>query len=68
MITGVVCDRNGKLKVPNKLREEIIEGFNDIKNLKNEELQQKKSSLLGEIYSAGQIKPYIFSAMIRRIK
>lgn len=68
LITGVIQDKNGNLKVPNKLRKEIIDGFNDIRKLKDEELVKKRKSILGKIYSARQIEPKIFSEMLSRLK
>lgn len=68
LITGVVCDKTGELKVPNQLRKEIIEGFNEVKKLTGEKLEQKRCSLLGKIYSARQIESNVFPEMLRSLK
>lgn len=68
IITGVAADVNGSLKVPNRLRKDIIEGFIQFKNLSGEEKEKKRISVLGKIYSARQIEPTIFPEVYRQIK
>lgn len=55
-ITGCDIHPNGDLKVPEKRRTEIIQSFERINKL----TEQEKKSLLGKIQAARQIEPNIF--------
>ena len=68
LITGVVYDKNGVLKIPNRLREDIIDGYNEIKKMKDTCSETDKKSLLGKIYSARQIEPDAFSQLLQNVK
>ena len=58
IITGCAISPDGSLKVPNKLRKDIIEGYGRLNNqvLNNAEIK----SLNGKIQAARQIEPDIF--------
>ncbi|OOP74115.1 reverse transcriptase family protein [Clostridium beijerinckii] len=68
LITGVVYDKNGVLKIPNRLRKDIIDGYNEIKKMKDTCSETDKKSLLGKIYSARQIEPDAFSQLLQNVK
>ena len=71
VITGVVLDKKGELRVPNSLRLKIVTGFDELRNNRNwnkTEWEKNKQSLLGRIEAARQIEPGIFSYFIKMSK
>lgn len=58
-ITGCIISPDNELKVPNRLRKDIVDGIGTIKKqyIKN---PKKVYSMLGKIQSAQQIEPMIF--------
>jgi RNA-directed DNA polymerase len=67
-ITGVVCYTNSKLKVPNYLRKEIIDGYEEIKRYSGNSFEKRKLSILGKIHAARQIEPDIFQGIYKQVK
>jgi len=59
IITGCAISLDGKLRVPNKLRKDIINGYKSLQNGNNISDAEKKS-LAGKIQAARQIEPSIF--------
>ncbi len=60
-ITGCAISPDGKLKVPNKIRKDIIDGYKILQNGKMSDAEKK--SLAGKIQAARQIEPSIFPQM-----
>lgn len=64
-VTGVIINKNNELKVPNKLKKEVIDLFKEIKNLNlnpnNKQRLSKVRKLRGKLNVCRNIEPNIFN-------
>jgi hypothetical protein len=70
LITGVVLDSTGKIRVPNTLRKKIIIGIKRIRREEISEIERIKeiSSLKGRLNSARRIEPEVFGGITKETR
>ncbi|WP_195283718.1 reverse transcriptase family protein [Harryflintia acetispora] len=65
-VTGVIINKKGLLKIPNSLRQKIIEEFNNLQ--KNPESNESKQRLHGLVASARQIESNAYSSILEFVR